>query len=149
MLLLPWAIWGDIELDCALIPYDENEGETLEVRIGDAVERVALEPGMKQYRFTFSALEGATSIGFSGFRAIAVPGARDHRTLGIGVRNLALRGLGGEMEPPPESEPLANRGKASEVDSLLSLSGTVYATMLNPADGRKNWEDIPPITRDI
>ena len=142
MLLLPWAVEGELEVLFDLIPYGENEGQTVRVSIGDEVQDIVLESGMKSYQLSFSLSKSATSIAFSGFRAIADRGARDHRTLGIGLRSLSLR-------RPDESSATASKVQSNPLtddagnsESILSLSGTVYTAVFNPADGRKNWGDI-------
>ena len=142
MLLLPWAVQGEVEIVFDAIPFEQNEGKALKVQIGDVSREIVLESGMQSYTLSFSLSQSAGSIDFSGFTAIAVSGARDHRTLGIGLRTLSLKKPGTEGQV---NQPAANGQKSQEKatrKSLLSLEGTVYTSLFNPADGRKNWGDI-------
>ena len=138
MLLLPWKIDGVVELTFDVVPYEFNEGEVLSIDIGGAIAEVQLKAGMNSYTLTLSVAECVSSIIFSGIKAIAVPGARDHRTLGIGLCHFSMRRLDATTAPNWQ----VTNDVIDNPTTQLTLSGTVYTALLNPADGRKNWEDI-------
>lgn len=51
--------------------------------------------------------------------------------------------LGPLLKAPPPSEAAAAQDPVVATEPrLLSVSGVVYTTVLNPADGRKNWVDL-------
>lgn len=51
--------------------------------------------------------------------------------------------LGPLLKAPPVAEAVASQNPATIFEpQLLSVSGVVYTTVLNPADGRKNWVDL-------
>jgi hypothetical protein len=51
--------------------------------------------------------------------------------------------LGPLLNAPPAAEAVAPQNPPAAFEpQLLSVSGVVYTTVLNPADGRKNWVDL-------
>jgi glycosyltransferase involved in cell wall biosynthesis len=141
-IILPWRVQGDFEIELAMVGYGENQGRRIDIRIGDCTRTAVLGASMTSFKLQFSLAEAADSIHFSGLVAVPLPGARDHRTLGLGLSKLALRS-GSESQTPaggpaPPERPGANSGNSVS----LQLDGTVYTSVLNPEDGRKNWKDI-------
>lgn len=145
-IILPWSLSGDIELTLELLGYGENRGKTVGVVIGEELVELELQPALHVHKLRFCVQNPANSIRFSGIEAIPAPGARDHRTLGIGLASLALRRLGDEA-PAEEaiiSESVAEHDDdiAAETERALDFKGTVYTSVFNPDDGRKNWHDM-------
>jgi glycosyltransferase involved in cell wall biosynthesis len=75
----------------------------------------------------------ANLIQFSGLDTATLPDARDLRSMGIGVRRIWL-----EREAPLSVHAVT----AKDIPLPLSLSGVVYASVLNPGDDRKNWLEM-------
>jgi hypothetical protein len=140
-IILPWVVGGEFELELHMVGYGENQGRSIEVRVGDCSRTVVLTAAMTSFSLHFSLSEGANSIHFSGLIAVPLPGARDHRTLGFGLSKLALRAVGHRAAP---GQPASGQrqGETGPVPVSLQLDGTVYSSVLNPEDGRKNWKDI-------
>lgn len=141
-IILPWSISGDLELTLELLGYGENRGKTVGVVIGDEVVELELPPQLQIHKLQFSLQKPANSIHFSGIEAIPAPGARDHRTLGIGLASLTLRRLDDDPETIDADSAEHDDNIAAETESVLDFSGTVYTSVFNPDDGRKNWHDM-------
>lgn len=53
-----------------------------------------------------------------------------------------IENLANELLPEPELPEVPEVPQAKPETRLISVSGVVYITVLNPADGRKNWVDL-------
>lgn len=143
-IILPWRIDGEFEIELAMVGYGENQGRSIDIRIGDCTRTVELPGAMTSVKLQYALAESANTIHFSGLIAVPLPGARDHRTLGLGLSKMALRPVveregtqDTTFKPPPDPTDDSSGSVVS-----LQLEGTVYTTVLNPEDGRKNWKDI-------
>jgi len=141
-IILPWSISGEIELTLELVGYGENRGRVVQVAIGNEVAELELQHELHSHTLRFSIGGHANNIQFSGIRAIPAPGARDHRTLGLGLRSMSLHRAGESDAKRAHLDLQACDDIAQPGESLLALSGPVYTSVFNPADGRKNWHDI-------
>jgi glycosyltransferase involved in cell wall biosynthesis len=155
-IMLPYQIEGPIEIFLTLVGYGNNIGSKIEVAIDSIKHEIELTELPIVYSLHFSEVKAADAIKFSGLDLTPAPGARDHRSLGMGLKGLAFRRPEGYVPPPP-SVPQRVQIK---VDSILrvvrnrlglkkkpttnrvELNGIVYTSVFNPQDGRKNWEDI-------
>ncbi len=142
-IILPWQVRGDFELELSLVGYGENQGRTIEIRIGDCARSLQLTGEMSRFSLRFSLPANASSIHFCGLTAVPLPGARDHRTLGLGLSRLSLRRIGAQaMTTAGAALPAAPAAESGGDPVSLQLDGTVYTSVFNPEDGRKNWKDI-------
>lgn len=140
-IIFPWSITGEIELSLELAGYGENRGRTIQVHIGGETVDVVLQPKLHTHELRFTLPRLANSIQFSGLNAMPAPGARDHRTLGVGLSRMILRRPAGS-EPGSVAGTEGSDDIAPEMATTLRLSGPIYTSVFNPADGRKNWHDI-------
>ena len=143
-IILPWSVTGEFELTLELVGYGENRGRVVAVTVGGESVELQLQHELHRHRLAFSIDGHANSIQFSGIIAIPAPGARDHRTLGLGLRSLSLRRLGvGTIDTSGgPAVATASDDIAARSDTVLEFAGAVYTSVFNPADGRKNWHDI-------
>ena len=138
--IFPWSIVGQVELAIELVGYGANQGRTVSVHVGAEVTNIVLPASLEVLRLTVNLQKPVNNLYFTGLTAVPEPGARDHRTLGLGLRRLSLR-RPGAADVTAES-PKGNDDIAPNLAAELKLNGTVYASVFNPADGRKNWFDI-------
>ena len=139
-IMLPWQVHGDFEIELELVGYGENQGRTITVRIGDCTRTLVLSESRSMHTLQYSLKQSANSIEFSGLTAVPRPGARDHRTLGLGLGKLAIRPVAGG---DTSRAGVAQQTEApAEGGCSLQLDGAVYTSVFNPMDGRKNWKDI-------
>jgi glycosyltransferase involved in cell wall biosynthesis len=141
-IILPWSISGDIELVLELVGYSENRGRLVELTVGDEIRQLELQHELHTHKVALSIDGHANRIQFSGIVAIPAPGARDHRTLGLGLRSLSLRRVGERDKPEVFDGRDSSDDMAAKSETVLEFAGTVYTSVFNPADGRKNWHDI-------
>ncbi len=142
-IILPWFICGEFEIELMIVGYGENQGRTITVRVGNCSRDVVLPPVMTRVTLHYKLSERACGIHFSGLVAVPLPGARDHRTLGLGLKGLTIRSrVQNASGPVPAAAPGEQEATPEQGDILLQLDGTVYTSVFNPEDGRKNWKDI-------
>lgn len=139
--ILPWLLAGPLVLDLEVQAYGDNVGRELRVVVGRSERKLTLPASLQRFCLEFEVPEeGASRIQFYGLAAIAASGARDHRTLGLGLARMRLRRPDGEGRCGASST--ASAGLINAGGQLLQLDGTVYTSVFNPVDGRKNWEDM-------
>lgn len=139
-IVLPLQLCGKISLELVLVGYGENKGRVIQVAIDGCQRELELPETMTSVTLDFELPGRASTIQFSGLKAVPLPGARDHRTLGLGLKCLNIRALGeiaADRVNAPDQEAFRDQGSAD-----LQLEGTVYVSVFNPEDGRKNWKDI-------
>lgn len=138
--IFPWSLSGEVQVSIELVGYGANQGRTVCVHMGAETVELELQGELHTHHLSFSPAEAVNNLYFSGLTAVPEPGARDHRTLGLGLSRLSLRRPGGEGGADVPQQPAPDGAQA--VTTTLSFSGTVYTSVFNPADGRKNWLDI-------
>lgn len=137
--IFPWSLSEEVELSIELVGYGANQGRTVCVHLGGETAEIQLQSELHTHVLTFSPTEAVNNLYFTGLTAEPEPGARDHRTLGLGLSRLSICRPG---DRPAADEVSGGGEDAQVVTTTLSLQGTVYASVFNPADGRKNWLDI-------
>lgn len=137
--IFPWSISGEVELDIELVGYGANQGRTVSIHLGARVVDIVLPATLEVFHLAVTLDKPVNNLYFTGLTAVPEPGARDHRTLGLGLSSLCLR-RPGVVAAAGERSPQADDG--GDALSRLDLAGTVYTSVFNPADGRKNWFDI-------
>ena len=140
--IFPWSVLGEIELVVELAGYGENRGQPVSVHLGKQVAEIILPDELQEVVLAFSLEEPVNNLYFTGLSAVPSPGARDHRTLGLGLSRLSMRRPQGEEQPASDSTGPAGVDPDGDDATTLTFTGTVYTSVFNPADGRKNWLDI-------
>ena len=141
-LIFPWSVVGKLELAIELAGYGANQGRAVSLHIGSRVAEIVLPAELQEFRLEFTLEEPVNNLYFTGLTAVPAPGARDHRTLGLGLSRLSMRRPADSSGPPlaVDGEPAAEL--VPQAAATLTFAGAVYASVFNPADGRKNWLDI-------
>jgi len=140
--VLPWSVCGELRLTLELQGYGLNQGREIGVMIGDQRVGLVLASELETHELAFALERPANSIQFADIVAISAPGARDHRTLGVGLARLVLCRPGGDAATPAADEAAVTDEITPEAATALRFTGAVYTSIFNPADGRKNWHDI-------
>ncbi len=110
-----------------------------------------LTAGARTHRLEFDLPVGTTAntIEFSGLTVSHLPDALDVRSMALGLCWVEIEQLSGgfrdrlprvvrrSLSREPESRPVGVSDRET-----VTVSGVVYTSVLNPADGRKNWEDM-------
>lgn len=152
-IMLPHNVRGPVVIELELVAYGTNIDREIKVQLGS--EEVTITPGgmPDSYQLTFNPDQDADLLKFHNLDLTHAPGARDHRSLGIGVKSMSMRRPDNFRKAGSGiissclkrlSGALANvfSADAQEFGNTLELSGIVYTTVMNPQDGRKNWEDM-------
>ena len=139
-IILPKSVRGKVELAIEMLAYGDNVDREIKVVLGSQSREVVVSAHLKTFTLSYD-LEGlADAIQFSGLTITQTTGARDHRTLGLGIKCISVYrpGESALILGAAEREPY----KVPQLKSRVTGNGVVYTSVLNPADGRKNWEDM-------
>ncbi len=144
---LPFSLVGSFTLELDLVPYAENSGRTLHVTIGNRVESLQIEEGLRSYQLSFTHVEAGSTVAFSGFVVGHTLNAPGLRALSLGIARLRVTpsvSAEAAVAGPVAASATVSKGEVTELAQRVDLqfAGRVYTTILNPEDGRKNWEDI-------
>lgn len=134
-IMLPSVVSGRVRLVIEMSGHGNNIGRDIEMHIGE--QRVVVQPQAEMAKYEFD-LEIQQQSNFIIFRGLDISAKRtivDPRTIGIGLAKIRIENLS-------RSESAAAPTSLNVVEHKLQLDGVVYTSILNPRDGRKNWEDI-------
>ena len=140
LIILPAVVSGNVELSIQMLGHGSNIDREIEIVLGAQSQKMILGAQLHTYTLEFQLDEPADSIQFSGLASTQSTGARDHRTLGVGVKSMRIN-RPGEAQSDAEVDRPGGHTEPLPV-SHIKGSGVVYTSVLNPADGRKNWEDM-------
>jgi Domain of unknown function (DUF7024) len=139
-IILPAAVSGEIELTIEMLAHGENVGREIEIILGSQSKKIPVSGDLKPYTLDFQLDGVADAIDFSGLTITQTTDARDHRTLGLGIKRIAINRPGDTTAGSDAAT--ADVPTAPPPLSRIKGAGVVYTSVLNPADGRKNWEDM-------
>jgi hypothetical protein len=152
-ILLPHIVKGPVILDLEMVAYGTNIGREIQFSLGEEHTTIIPDGQPQSYRLTFNPQKEADVLKITNLDLTHAPGARDHRSLGIGIKSMTMMrpegyAKGGRnfiMAPIRRLLSFA-RGKSGNAPNArgndLTLNGIVYTCVMNPQDGRKNWEDM-------
>lgn len=152
-ILLPHFVKGPMTIEVDLLAYGKNIGREIYVSLGKESTSIRIDGDSKLYSLAFSPQSDVNILKFSNLDLTHAAGSRDNRSLGIGIKSLKMARpstfaqriqskLLGHRKIPHKDSPLPPNFAPDDVTTLLELSGVVYTSILNPKDGRKNWEDL-------
>ncbi|GAA5179048.1 hypothetical protein GCM10025771_19980 [Niveibacterium umoris] len=131
-IMLPFALEGIVRFSICAGGYGYNANRKIGLHIGNQTHELTLGTDFTPVAFDFFLDARTNLIRFSDLDTRSIPGAADPRTMGLGLRWIGLERLDGRNDAPPSGPPTLD----------TTLNGVVYTSVLNPADGRKNWGDI-------
>jgi glycosyltransferase involved in cell wall biosynthesis len=131
-IILPFALEGIVRFSISAAGYSANADRTIGIEIGGYQRELTLRANFEPQAMDFFLKEPCNLIQFSNLDTNITPGAPDPRTMGLGLRWIALERLDGRSDTSSYRQPIAE----------VKLAGIVYTSVLNPGDGRKNWGDI-------
>ncbi|MCB1706215.1 MAG: hypothetical protein KDI17_15230 [Halioglobus sp.] len=134
-IMLPSVVSGRVRLTIDMNAHGNNINRDIEVRIGDQCVIVQPQVALAQYEFELEVSQPSNFITFSGVDISAKRTIVDPRTIGIGLARVCIENLS-------RDEAAAVAAPLNVTEHKIALDGVVYTTILNPRDGRKNWEDI-------
>jgi glycosyltransferase involved in cell wall biosynthesis len=133
-LMLPRPVHGRVTLRVGIIGYAQNVETPITFYLGGQTCTVVPRANVQALKLDFDLPEPAQVLGFTGVSSVPSSESADPRTLGIGLCCVAID----ELEPPVET-PARPRPVSAHLRQQLALHGTVYTSVLNPLDDRKNW----------
>lgn len=155
-LMLPRPVAGRVRVQIEALGHGRNAVTPLGVYLGGARHTFVPGAGLQWHTLEFDLAEPAQVLGFTGVQPEPAGAAGDMRMLGVGLRSVTLEELsegvlaesddgsvGGSGDECAEEAALVawpHTTVAAHVRQRLVLDGTVYTSVLNPLDDRKNWE---------
>lgn len=136
---LPQTVAGDLQLRIELFHLVNNDGREIELRLGGRVATLTLRGEQGLYELLLPAVGPTRFLRLDKLGTGPSGTEGDQRQMGLGLARITItpqatgRAGAGLMNMP--SRPRASRGSRDAGEVL-------YTAILNPNDGRKNWEDI-------
>lgn len=132
-LFLETEISGDFSVGFRARGFGRSVGKEIVVEIGGVKQVFLLSDQVNNYQLQFRDVPKSHVIRFSGLDLTPPDYPYDGRSMAIGLESLSVKSdVPGLPKAPEHSKQLVN----------LEVNGFIYTTVLNPADPRKNWEDI-------
>lgn len=149
-LLLPFPLAGRIRMRLHAVGYGPNVGRRITVSVAGVGRQIQLSEQGRTYGLAFDLPDGveANTVEFSGLTVSRLPDALDVRSMALGLCWLEVERVEGprRLVPRPLRRAQAGQQLTPSADPVrrteVTVSGVVFTTVLNPNDGRKNWEDL-------
>lgn len=147
---LPVPVAGDFRLGIEVFHILHNHGRQVDISLGEGRHTLTLEDGRTLYEVDFTGVSATDYVSFSGLGIGPGEHDNDPRMLGLGIARVLLDRI------EPGIAAMLSREKFDGALRLLRewprIAGLyrklrtpvniLYTAILNPKDGRKNWEDI-------
>ena len=136
---LPDSVFGDIDFKLELFHLLHNAGRKVDIWIGEHSHQITLQPDVALYEFSLSGVSATDYVCLDNLGSGASENPQDNRELGLGIAKISITYKAAESETLPAQI----AGLAARFSGLRrSTRNILYTAILNPNDGRKNWEDI-------
>ncbi len=139
-IILPKSVHGKVEVAIEMLAHGDNVDREIKVVLGAQSREVVVGAHLETFTLSYDLEDLVDAIQFAGLTVTQTTGARDHRTLGLGIRCISVY-RPGESAPILGAEELDLSNEPQRKSRVVG-AGVVYTSVLNPADGRKNWEDM-------
>ena len=134
-IILPCNLSGTINLKINARGHGNNANKEIFVSIGNESKKIFLCDFFTEMSVSFHLSKTENVLKISGLDLTPIPGSRDQRFMGIGLRYIKISG-----------DPCVEVRKDIEQENnpvrKVTLEGIVYTSVFSPADERKNWRDI-------
>ena len=134
----PRTLAGDLHIRLELFHLVHNDGREIELSVGGSRLAFALKAEQGVYEFDMSGVEPANFLRLDNIGCGPSGNEDDPRQLGLGIARFTItsKPASRAVRNPASRSERVRSAKRPGADSVL------YTTILNPNDGRKNWEDI-------
>lgn len=137
---LPQPVGGDLEIDIELFHMLHNDDKVIELWIGEHCEQITLQAGVAHYRVFPTGVGGSDYLRLAKLGLGASENPEDRREMGLGIASIAITENPLADQATSAVNPVVAAPGASQPSAVLG--NILYTAILNPNDGRKNWEDI-------
>ena len=135
----PESIAGDITVRIETFRSLNNRKKEIDLWVGGVSKKIILRNRKRIYKVSLPDVAPTNGLRLDNLGLGPSGNADDARNLGLGVSKISIsvrRNLKFGARPRPSFLP------APAMRPEPSTDGILYTTILNPLDGRKNWEDI-------
>ena len=137
-IFLPQFVTGDLNIRIELFHLVHNDGRELELQLGGARASVALSAEQYIYELQLPAVGASNFLRLDNMGLGPTGNEGDLRQIGLGVSKVTISQLAANHRRLV-SKALAATSRAPRRSRVKEV---LYTAILNPNDGRKNWEDI-------
>lgn len=135
-IMMPIVFSGKILLTICASAYGKNIGRKIKIRVGSITKELILGSTPEEQTIKLDITKSTNYICFFDLDLSDERSAADPRSLGIGITSISIEA---DQQTGKKQETIEN---APPEKNILPLDGVIYTSILNPKDGRKNWEDI-------
>lgn len=131
---LPFTLEGKCRITLNAAGFGDNVARTVHLDIGNQRLPFTLSGGFDDHVFDVDVDTAANLLRICDLDTTADFRRGDARSLGIGIRWMRIENT--------DARRFEHRTGVQSMPVDVELDGIIYTTVLNPADGRKNWEEI-------
>ena len=135
---LPEVVAGELNIRLELFHLMHNDGRELEIQLGTARATVVLAAEQGIYELQLPAVRPSNLLRLNNIGLGPSGNEGDVRQLGLGISRITISQISSNYKPLV-AKTLAATSRAL---GRRRYKETLYTAILNPNDGRKNWEDI-------
>jgi len=136
---LPRSVTGNLDIRLDQFDLLHNEGRRIALHVGGKCATVKLRREAGSYRTRVTGAVAGDFLILDGLGAGVSRNPGDPRQLGLGIAQITISESPARKLPGFGGGP---RGMARRRRAAQAAGGILYTTLVNPKDGRKNWEDI-------
>jgi hypothetical protein len=133
--LLPYRLSGVVHLKISARGYAHNVNKQIFISLGKERKRIRLKGSFTEIDIRFHLTKPDSILKFLDLDLTPLPGARDPRSMGIGLRYIEIMG-------EPDEKVKKESRQEDQSPRHVKLDGVVYTSVFSPRDGRKNWVDM-------
>jgi glycosyltransferase involved in cell wall biosynthesis len=134
-ILLPFKLTGEVRIKLRLNGYAGNANREISLSLGRDEKKIRIAGGSAETDLVFHLDQPENVLIFSNLDLTPVPGARDARSMAVGLHYLELSADAGRTDQMQQTD-------SGDSPRHVSVEGVVYTSVFNPGDDRKNWIDM-------
>jgi glycosyltransferase involved in cell wall biosynthesis len=132
------TVAGDIHVRLELFHLVHNDGREIEFQLGNSCQKITLSGQQGVYELVFRGVAPTHFVRLDNLGVGPSGTEGDQRQIGLGVASIAISAQpGSRLGSVPGNLAVTSRALARRRSASV-----LYTAILNPNDGRKNWEDI-------
>jgi len=139
---LPFTLQGKCRITLNATGFANNVNRRVQLEVGEQKLPFVLTNGFNDHVFDVDLIKGVNLIRICGLDNTPVAGSDDPRSMAIGVRLMRIENTNLLQCGTTTATVATDTVNNEQPEVKIALEGIIYTTVLNPADGRKNWEEI-------
>lgn len=138
---LPEFVAGDLDIKIETFNLLHNHQREIELWLGGISHKISLDSECSSYEVSLAGVGPTDYIRLEKLGSGPSGHEADPRQLGLGIARIAIKPRAAARRVA-KSDKVAGQAAHSPGVRKMQSGETLYTAILNPNDGRKNWEDI-------